>query len=349
MPRTFRMIALAALAVVTAATLSGCGDGGQSAGSRAGGDPGAPSGPPSVVATTLPVYALALDVLGDSKGIGLSMLVPAGSGCPHDYSLSPGDMEKLARAKLVLANGAGLEEFLLAGPVRNLKLRVVRLSDGLKLIPLSPEEQAAEAKAHGAHESHEADEEHDGHDGHGHAQAGEYNPHTFASPGNAARMIEKIGRTFAELDPANAATYRANAAARAAKLDALAGEFAAVAQGAANRKIVTLHNVFDYLARDAGLEVVAIIETEPGQPPGLGAFADLIEKVRRDKPAAIFSEPQYSAKPAALLGKETGVPVYELDPFATGKAEAGAYLAAMQKNLETLRKALANGKAADGR
>ncbi len=346
MPRTFRRTVLAALAVLTAATLSGCGDGGQSAGSRAGGDPGAPSGPPPVVATTLPVYALALDVLGDSKGIGLSMLVPAGSGCPHDYSLSPGDMERLARAKLVLANGAGLEEFLLAGPVRNLKLRVVRLSDGLKLIPLSPEAKAAEEKAHGAHEGQEANEEHEGH---GHAQAGEYNPHTFASPGNAARMIETIGRTFSELDPANAATYRANAAARAAKLDALAGEFAAVAQGASNRKIVTLHNVFDYLARDAGLEVVAVIETEPGQPPGLGAFADLIEKVRREKPAAIFSEPQYSAKPAELLGRETGVPVYELDPFATGKAEAGAYLAAMQKNLETLRKALGSGKAADGR
>jgi len=318
MPKQKRSLTLAAAAaavLLAGGLAAGCGQEAQ----------------PGVVATTLPVYVLALGVLGDTKGEALSMLLPAGKGCPHDYEISPGDMEKLARARLVLANGAGLEEFLLAGPVEALKLRVADLSEGLKLIPLAPEEKGAAEPGKG-----------------GHVHAGEANPHTFASPRNAAKMTEKIGQALAGLDPANAERYRRNAAAQAEALNALADEFAAAAKGFPNRKIVTTHDVFDYLARDAGLEVVAVIEREPGQSPGLGAFGDLVKKLRDgpSRPAAIFWEPQYSAKPAELLGKEAGVPVYGLDPFATGKAEPGAYLAVMRQNLETLKRAL--GAKSDG-
>jgi ABC-type Zn uptake system ZnuABC Zn-binding protein ZnuA len=240
--RDWKLLAIAVSALLAAMQAGGCGRDAR---------PAAGSGRPGVVATTLPVYVLALGVLGDTRGVELSMLLPAGAGCPHDYELSPGDMEKLARARLVLANGAGLEEFLLAGPVEALKLRVADLSEGLKLIPLAPEEKGAAEPGKG-----------------GHVHAGEANPHTFASPRNAAKMTEKIGQALAELDPANAERYRRNAAAQAEALNALADEFAAAAKNFPNRKIVTIHDVFDYLARDAGLEVVAVIEREPGQSPG---------------------------------------------------------------------------------
>jgi zinc transport system substrate-binding protein len=278
-----------------------------------------------VVATTLSVYVLALGVRGEARGFELSMLLPAGTGCPHDYELTMGDMKKLSHARAVLANGAGLEEFLLTGPVKSLKLKVVDLSEGLALIPLSPEEKAEAAKEAG----HE-----------GHVHAGEYNPHVFASPRNAARMTEHLGRAFAELDPANAEAYRKNAAEQAREFDALADLLAAAAATFPNRKIVTNHDVFAYLARDLGLEVVAVIEREPGQPPGVGAFAKLIDKVKQERPAAIFYEPQYGAGPAGELSKGTGVPLHELDPFASGEPRAGACLAAWRRNLETLKKAM---------
>jgi zinc transport system substrate-binding protein len=153
-------------------------------------------------------------------------------------------------------------------------------------------------------------------------------------------MTKLIGEALAGVDPANAEAYSKNAAASAAQLDALADELAAAAKGAPNRKIVTIHDVFAYFARDAGLDLIAVIEEAPGQAPGLGELDKLVAKVRSEKPAAIFFEPQYPADPARTLGRETGVPVYELDPFASGEAKPGAYLAAMRRNLATLKSSL---------
>lgn len=306
--------------VLAAALLVAGGCGGDS---RPAGD-----GRPVVVATMLPIYVLALDVVGRTRGVELSTLLPAGAGCPHDYALSPDDAQKLSVARLVLANGAGLEGFLTSGPVSRLLkgVKVVDLSEGLKLIPNEGHEHEAEREA--------------GHE-HGHAHDhGEFNGHTFASPRNAAHMVRRIAEALARLDPADAAEYRRNAEAAAGRLEALAAEMAAAAATFPNRRIVTTHDVFAYLARDAGLEVVAVIEAEPGQEPGLGEFAGLVARVRAARPAAIFSEPQYSDRPARALSRETGVPVHSLDPFATGRAEAGAYLAAQRRNLETLKRAL---------
>ncbi|HOX08160.1 MAG TPA: metal ABC transporter substrate-binding protein [Planctomycetota bacterium] len=304
-------------AAFAALTLCGCGRDSRPA-------PG--SGKPRVVATTVPVMALALDVLGDSSAIELVMLVPSGSGCPHDYQITPADMEKLSGARAVLANGAGLESFLLAGPVKKLNLRTVELSEGLKLIPLAAEADAGEPDH-----------------GHDHDRDEAFNGHTFASPRNAAAMVGRIAALFAEIDPAGADAYRRNSAEASKQLDALADDFAATVKALPNRKIVTIHNVFDYLARDAGLEVIGVIEQEPGQSPTPGALVKLTKKVRAEKPAAIFWEPQYSPKPAETLGRETGVPVFELDPFASGTPARGEYLRTMRANLEALKKALGGG------
>ena len=314
---------MAAASIVAAALLAGgCG--------KDAGRGTAASGRPGVVATVLPVYVLALDAAGEKPGVELSLLLPAGAGCPHDYTLSPGDAARLARARLLLAVGAGFEPFLAPETLArvNRDLAVVDLSEGLKLIP-----REHEGAGHGADEGKAGGEAHQHH-------AGAWNGHTFASPRNAARMTRRIAEALAGVDPAGAAGYRANAEASARELEALADELAAAAKTFPNRKVVATHDVLAYLARDAGLEVVAVIEDEPGEEPGLGVFARLVERVRAEKPAAIFSEPQYPDKPAWALSRETGVPVHSLDPFASGRAERGAYLAAMRGNLATLKKAL---------
>jgi ABC-type Zn uptake system ZnuABC Zn-binding protein ZnuA len=308
-----RLLLFGVLGLAAAAASAGCGrDRG-----RAG------SGRPGVVATVLPVYVLALDVAGENPGVELSLLLPAGSGCPHDYALSPGDVARLARARLLLANGAGFEAFLTRETLAaaNKDLKVAELSANLALIPREPEAGGEEGAGHHHHE-------------------GAFNPHTFASPRNAAKMTRRIAEELAALDPAGAAAYRRNAEESARRLEALADELAAAAKDFPNRKVVAMHDVFAYLARDAGLEVVGVIEEEPGQEPGMGTFAKLVKRTRAEKPAAILSEPQYSDRPAQALSRETGVPVFPLDPFASGRAERGAYLAAMRGNLATLRKAL---------
>ena len=73
-------------------------------------------------------------------------------------------------------------------------------------------------EAHDDH-GHEEEEEH-GEDDHGHAH-GMYDPHFWFDPPRVKTAVNAIAERLTALDPDGAATYRANAAAYAAELDAL--------------------------------------------------------------------------------------------------------------------------------
>ena len=108
-----------------------------------------------------------------------------------------------------------------------------------------------------------------------------------------------------------------------------------------NNRIVQPHGAFDYLARDIGLEVVAV--TQPhGQEPSAAEMLELVRSMREKQAGAVFTEPQYSPKVGQTLAKETGIPTAVLDPVASGPEDAPLdyYETAMRKNLETLRATL---------
>jgi zinc transport system substrate-binding protein len=192
-----------------------------------------------------------------------------------------------------------------------------------------------------AKDDHGHDHDHDGHD-HDHHHHGDMNPHFFSSPDQAIQQVRNIAEGLAKVDPKGEETYRKNAAEFSTRLAKLSEDFKAKTTTFPNRKIVTMHEVFDYLARDYGLEVVATIQEAPGLDPSAGAMRATIEKIKESKPAAIFTEPQYSERSAEVIAKESGTPVFKLDPVASGPADAGAdyYETKMRENLATLEKAL---------
>ena len=104
---------------------------------------------------------------------------------------------------------------------------------------------------------------------------------------------------------------------------------------------VTL-GVFDYLARDMGLDVAAVIQADDTQAPSASDMMKLIKAIRGQQVGAIFTEPQYPDKVAATLSRETGVATAKLDPAATGPASAPLdyYENTMRANLHTLESTL---------
>ena len=269
------------------------------------------SGELRVLASFLPMYLFARNVAGDAPGVSVELMLPAALGCPHDYALTPGDMKKIASADLFLANGYGMEEFL-GAPVRkaNPRIRIVETAEGV------PPIRSGEA----------------GHGG--------INPHTWVSPRNAIRQVRNIEKAFSSASPANAPVFRRNADAYSAKLAALAKEFDDAAGRFRNRKIVTFHNVFDYLARDLGLEIVGEIEETAGQEPSAGEIARLVRTIRGKGAAAVFWEPQYPRRLADVIAVEAGVPSRALDPVSTGSTAPSTYETVMRRNLRTLQEAL---------
>lgn len=267
--------------------------------------PAAAKGPGlRVLASFLPIYLLARNVAGNAPGVDVEMMLPAALGCPHDYALTPGDMRKIARADLFLANGRGMEDFLGAP--------VLRANPAIRIV-----ETAAEVPP----------------------ERGD-NPHTWVSPRNAILQVRAIERALAGASPENAPLFRGNADAYIRRLADLAREFEEAAPRFRNRKIVTFHNVFDSLARDLGLTVVGHIEETAGQSPSAGEMAALIRTIRDTGAAAIFAEPQYPRRLAETIGREAGVPVRTLDPVATGSVSPATYEEVMRRNLVVLTEAL---------
>lgn len=298
--------------------------------SNALGADGKAASKPYVCCTTYPIYIFTMNIM---EGVGKpELLIPPGLGCPHDYALTPKDMMKLTRKPMILVmNGLGLEDFL-GTPVKkaNPEAVIIDSSAGIEGI-LSDAEEKDE---HGRHE-HKADCD----CGHSH---GEQNPHLFASPFMALKVVDNIAYGLKKSDPANAAVYEKNRAAYSEKLKKVCEEFKAAEKTFKNRKIATQHDVFDYLAKDIGLEITATVQAHPGSEPSAVELKKLIETLRKNNVAALFVEPQYPQKIAGLAAKEAKIPLAELDPVASGSENPPAdyYEKMMRKNIGTLKKLL---------
>ncbi len=264
-----------------------------------------------VLASFLPMYIFTRNVAAGVPGVAVDLMLPAALGCPHDYALTPGDMRKIAASDILIANGRGMEEFL-GAPVLRGNPRITIVETAADVVPIVARD----------------------------GPRGGVNPHTWVSPRNAIRQVRAIEKALAAADPADASAFRGNADAYAARLGALAREYDAAAKRFRARNVVTFHNVFDYLARDAGIDVVGRIEETPGQEPSAGELHALVRTIRATKAAAVFAEPQYPERLAAIVAREAGVPLRVLDPLSTGSAEPRAYEEAMRKNLATLVEAL---------
>jgi ABC-type Zn uptake system ZnuABC Zn-binding protein ZnuA len=174
--------------------------------------------------------------------------------------------------------------------------------------------------------------------GHGHHHHHEgANPHLFASPRMAAKLAMNIAAELSRADPEGTAVYSKNAQAYANTLNELADEMATLGKKLKNNRIVQPHGIFDYLARDMGLEAIAVMQAH-GQEPSAAEMIELVKTIREKKAGAVFTEPQYPEKVGNALSREAGVPVAMLDPVASGPENAPLdhYERVMRKNMKTL-------------
>ena len=289
----------------------------------------------NVSCTTYPVWLFTRQITGGVKNVRTELMIPAGTGCPHEYVLTPGDMRKLSSKNLlVIRNGLGLDDFILR-PLRkmNPKAPVIDACAGLAF--LKSECGCGHEHEHGHGHDHKHEHEH----GHGHHHG---NPHLFASPDTALGMVGNILEGLCKADPENAAAYRKNAAVLESELRELMAEISKLKPAVHGKTVVVQHGVFDYLARALDLKIAAEIQGE-GIAPSASEMRKLADLIRREKVAVIFTEPQYSVQTAKTLSKECGIGICQLDPLASGPADPPAdhYQTTMRENLKKIRGVLA--------
>ena len=314
-----------------------------------------------VAATTYPIWLFTREI-ADGTGREVILLIPPEAGCPHDYALTTNDLLKLSRIRkpvLLFKNGAGLDDHICKAAMAAHKgIIEVDTGAGIEVIgDDDDDDHDHEVEEHDHHdgdedddheaEEHEAEHDHEDHDheaeGHHHHHHGGENGHFFASPYEARKIVATITEALAEKDPLHAAKYRENAAKLDKRLQILGDEFKAQLAPYADKHVAAQHNIFDYLLHDCGFETPLAIFSDPETPPSPAEITKMTKEFKEHGVKVIFTEPQYPDELAKLIGKEIGATVVKIDPVASGPADppAGYYIDVMSRNLEIMKKALA--------
>jgi len=267
--------------------------------------------PPRVVASVAPVHSLVATV---TEGVSVPYLLLRGGASPHSYSLNPSDSRALSEAGMIVWVGEGLEAFL-RKPLASLgaHARIVELQDvdGMTLLPRRDGGVWAEAKGRHAAEDR-------GDRGHAHREAhdhGNVDPHLWLDTGNAARILDAVASTLAQLDPDNAARYRANAAAGRTRLTELSQEIAEMLLPVRSRPFIVFHDAWQYFEREFGLAAAGSIALSPERKPGARRLVEIRDRIRDAKVVCVFSEPQFSPALVETVIRGTSARSASLDPL----------------------------------
>ncbi len=229
------------------------------------------------VLTTFTVLAdIAQNVAGDK--LDVQSITRIGAEI-HGYEPTPSDITKAQDADLILYNGMNLERWFeqFLGNVKDVPS--VLLTEGIEPIPI----------AEGPYTD-------------------KPNPHAWMSPKNALVYVENIRKAFVELDPDNAETYNANAAAYSEKLKAIDEQLQAdLKQLPENQRyLVSCEGAFSYLARDYNLKEIYIWPINAEQQFTPKQVKTVIDKVRTNQVPTIFCESTVSDEGQKQVAKTTG-------------------------------------------
>jgi len=233
-------------------------------------------GKPKVLTTFTVLADMAQNVAGDK--LIVESITRIGAEI-HGYEPTPSDIVKAQDADLILYNGMNLERWFeqFLGNVENVPAAV--LTEGIEPVPI----------AEGPYTD-------------------KPNPHAWMSPQNALVYVENIREAFVELDPDNAETYNANAAAYSEKLRAIDEQLRRdLAQIPENQRyLVSCEGAFSYLARDYGMKEIYMWPINADRQSTPKQVQTVIEKVKASDVPTIFCETTVSDEAQKEVAKTTG-------------------------------------------
>ncbi|MEO6988500.1 MAG: metal ABC transporter substrate-binding protein [Aquihabitans sp.] len=258
-------------------------------------------------------------------------LTPAGAE-PHDLDLKPRDVGRMSDADLVVYL-AGLQPAV-DDAVRDADATAFEVSDAAVLDLMLPEGTEHE---HG--DDHADESESAGDDAHDEDGTGAPDPHFWLDPTKLASVATAVGERLADIDPPNAATYRANAASLVTELTDLDTDLATGLADCAETDLVTSHLAFGYLARRYGFHQVGISGLSPNREPSAAKLAEVADFIRDNGVSTVYFETLASPALAEALAGESGAATAVLDPIEgiSDDSPGTDYPSVMRANLSALR------------
>jgi zinc transport system substrate-binding protein len=283
---------------------------------------------PRVVATLFPLQEFARAVGGEN--VQVDLLLPPGTEA-HTWEPKPSDVAKIARADIFIYIGPSMEPWAdkILQAVKKEKLKVIDASSGLQLLAAKHTEEKAGTPAH-LHEG---------------AERVALDPHVWLDFMMDCKIVDSLMSALGEQDPARASSYRANAEAYKARLNALDQRYRQGLSRCRHHQIILSgHAAFAYLAQRYGLKQMALSGISPDAEPTPKRMIEVIEATRKKGIQFVFAEEMVNPKLAQALAKEAGVGILILNPGHNVTREQiqqkVTFLDLMETNLKNLERGL---------
>ena len=135
--------------------------------------------------------------------------------------------------------------------------------------------------------------------------------HAWLDPRNGVIYVRNIAEALARLDPANAADYRARAAAYTKQIQALDDwarkEIAGVPP--AKRRALTSHDSLQYIANAYGITLLTVNGWTNNSEPSAAELAKLAQRIRADRVKALFLDSITDPRAMQRIAAETGATI----------------------------------------
>ncbi|WP_348737859.1 metal ABC transporter substrate-binding protein [Pseudomonas rhodesiae] len=265
--------------------------------------------------TLHPYYSYVANIVGDEAEV--VPLIPAGFN-PHAYEPRAEDIKRIGTLDVIVLNGVGHDDFadrMIATSERP-DIPVIEANANVPLLAATGNAARGAGKV--------------------------VNPHTFLSISASTAQVNNIARELGKLDPDNAKTYTQNARAYGKRLRQMRADALAKLTSAPNPdlRVATVHAAYDYLLREFGLEVTAVVEPAHGIEPSPSQLKKTIDELRALDVKVIFSEMDFPSTYVDTIQRESGVKLYPLSHISYGEYSAEKYEVEMTGNLNTVVRAI---------
>jgi zinc/manganese transport system substrate-binding protein len=282
------------------------------------------------VVTSTNVYGDIVREIGGDK-VNVKALITKASQDPHSYEATTQDKLAVSKAKLVVENGGGYDDFIhkLAD---DSNLGHENIISAVEVSGLAPEEEPA------AGSTAEEDE-------HGHAHDhGAFNEHVWYSLDAMTKLADAVEAKLAALEPASAPAFQTNAAAFKQEISGLKAQVTGLTPTAGQAPVAVTEPVPLYLLEAAGLvnktpaDYTAAIEEDSDVPPAVLKEATELAGSKDIKFLAYNTQTEGPQTQALKKAAEAaGVPVLD---FSETLPDGKTYVQWMSANVDGIKQAL---------
>ncbi len=143
------------------------------------------------------------------------------------------------------------------------------------------------------------------------------NPHVHTDPRNITRIAPVLMERMAQIDPANADSYRSRGKSFLERWQTAIARWEQQAAPLKGVPIVVYHKDFSYFINWTGMREAGSLEPKPGLPPTPAHLAELVDRMKIQPAKVIVYSPYNSPQAAEFLSSRTSIPAVMV-PFTVG-------------------------------